>query len=180
MATRRASTGMVAPISYEKSKFNFIHHRFKSAEARNMWWAKFSRKMGANPNAQVEEIDPMNHEYGCFNHTFLPTTNTDGLSLWCLWESKIGFTAADVFGFAESPGGPGRIIMGTEDCPFTNTVYMVDEQRNPDAMGKFARYFNEPIFLQRNKCRQGFTTPCQLHKAFRLHFKLSPVYLIKV
>ena len=144
MATRRASTGMVAPISYEKSKFNFIHHRFKSAEARNVWWAKFASKIGANPNTQVEEIDPMNHEYGCFNHTFLPTSNTDGLSLWCLWESKIGFTAEDAWDFAESPGGPGRVIMGGDDCPFTNTVYMVDEQRNPDAMGKFARYFSKP------------------------------------
>jgi hypothetical protein len=139
----QGGTTRVKSISYETSKFNFIHHRFKSPEHMNLWWAKFASKMGKNPNTQIEDIDPMNHKYGGFNHTFLPTTNTEGLSFWCLWETKIGFDADDVWGFAESPGGPGRVISGTDDCPFINTVFMVDEQRNPDAVGRFARYFND-------------------------------------
>lgn len=91
--------------------FFWVHHKFKSKESCETFWASMA-------DVDMAELEKSVNKLGFHNHYFMPTGETPKDDVFCVWESKVPMTIEDFQAFIDGPNSPAAE-------PFMNTVYKV-------------------------------------------------------
>lgn len=74
--------------------FFWVHHKFKSKESCETFWASMA-------DVDMAELEKSVNKLGFHNHYFMPTGETPKDDVFCVWESKVPMTIEDFQAFSK-------------------------------------------------------------------------------